>query len=115
MAITQISAEMMVSAHDVAVAWYERLIGRAPDRRPMNGLAEWQVTDTASIQVFADTSKAGSSIVTLGVDDLDEHARPLVERGLELDRQTTPRGQLLGSISDPDGNLVVFAQDLETS
>ncbi len=114
MAFTQVSAEMMVSDHDSAVEWYARLLGCEPDRRPMEGLAEWQITDTASIQVFADPSKAGTSVVTLGVDDLDGHARPLAERCLELDRQTTSRGQQLGSIGDPDGNLVVFAQDLET-
>jgi len=115
MAFTQVSAEMMVSDHGTAVAWYSKLLGGDPDRRPMDGLVEWQIIDTASIQVFADPSKAGSSIVTIGVDDLDGHARALADVGLELDRQTTPRGQHLGSITDPDGNLIVFAQDLETT
>jgi len=115
MTFTQVSAEMMVSDHDTAVTWYSKLLGCNPDRRPMDGLVEWQVTDTASIQVFADPSKAGSSIVTFGVDDLDEHAQTFAEVGLELDRQTTPRGQHRGTITDPDRNLIVFAQDLETT
>ena len=115
MAFTQVSAELIVSDHDAAVAWYERLLGREPDGRPMDGLAEWQITGTAWIQVFADPARAGRSAVTIGVDDLEQHARPIVENGLELDRQTTPRGQHLASISDPDGNLIVLAQDLDTS
>ena len=80
----------------------------------MDGLAAWQLTDTAWIQVFADANNAGRSVVTIGVDDLDQHAQPIVDNGLDLDRQTTG-AQLLGSISDPDGNLIVFAQDLEPS
>lgn len=112
MALTRLSAQTIVRDHDPAIEWYVRLFGREPDERPMDGLAEWQLTDTGWLQVFADASKAGSSVVTLGVDDLDEHARPLAGRGLELDRQTTPRGQQLGSITDPDGNLIMFAQDL---
>ncbi len=114
MAITQISAQLIVSDHDAAVAWYERLFGREPDERPMDGLAEWKFTDTAWIQVFADADKAGRSVVTIGVDDLDQHAQPIVDNGLDLERQTTG-GQLLGSISDADGNLIVFAQDLDAS
>ena len=115
MAYTQVSAELIVSDHDGAVAWYERLFGRGPDRRPMDGLAEWQIIETACIQVFADASKAGQSVVTIGVDDLDQHVQIIASNGLELDRQTTPRGQQLGSLSDPDGNLIVFAEDLKTT
>lgn len=115
MTLTQVSADLMVSDHDSAVAWYAQLLDREPDQRPMDGLAEWQITDTAWIQVVADMSKAGNSIVTIGVDDMDEHARRLRERDLELDRQTTPRGQHLGTIIDPDGNQIVFAQDLQDS
>lgn len=113
MTFTQISAELIVDDHDSAVAWYGQLFGREPDRRPMDGLAEWRITGTSWIQVFADAAKAGRSAVTIGVDDIEPHVRSLIDNGLQLDRQTTPRGQHLASISDPDGNLIVFAQDLE--
>ena len=115
MAITRILAQLIVSDHDASVAWYDRLFVREPDERPMPGLAEWKLTENAWVQVFADADKAGRSAVTIGVDDLDRHAQILAGNGIELDRRTTPRGQHLGSISDPDGNLIVFAQDLEAS
>ncbi|MCU1351914.1 MAG: Glyoxalase/bleomycin resistance protein/dioxygenase [Acidimicrobiales bacterium] len=103
---------MIVRDHDAAVTWYERLLGRGPDEHPMDGLTEWQLTDTGWLQVFADAARAGHSAMTLGVDDLDQTAARLAAQGLDLARQVTPRGQQLGTITDPDGNLVVFAQDL---
>ena len=115
MAFTQLSAGLIVSDHGTAVAWYKRLFGREPDQRLMDGLAEWQITDTAWIQVFADPSKAGNSEVTIGVDDIEQHVQPIIDNGLELDRQTTTRGQHLASVNDPDGNLIIFAQELGTS
>lgn len=111
MAFTRVTAEVMVGDHHAAVAWYERLLGRPPDERPMDGLAEWRLTDTGRLQVFADPAKAGRSATTLGVDDLDIRAANLAERGLDLSRQATSLGQRLGTITDPDGNLVVLAED----
>jgi len=112
MAFTRVAAEVIVTDHTAAVAWYGRLFDRAPDSSPMDGLAEWQLTDTGWLQVFADPSRAGRSAVTLGVDDLDAHAAALAERGVELSRQTTSRGQQLATLADPDGNLVVLAEEL---
>lgn len=112
MTINEVSATTAVSDHESAIAWYARLLDRSPDRRPMDGLAEWQITETGSMQVFADPARAGSSSITLGVDDLDDHVRPLTQRGIDLERQITSRGQRLGIIRDPDGNLVVFAEQL---
>lgn len=111
MAFTRVSAEVIVADHAAGVRWYERLLGRPPDERPMDGLAEWQLTDTGWLQVFADTERAGHGAATLGVDDLDGVEAALAERDLHLSRQVTARGQRLGSISDPDGNLVVLAEE----
>lgn len=110
MAFTRVAAEVIVTDHTAAVAWYERLVGRPPDERPMDGLAEWQLTDTGWLQVFADPDRAGHSATTLGVDDLDAVVGALAERGIELSRQTTSRGQPLATVTDPDGNLVVLAE-----
>lgn len=112
MKVTRVSAEVMVSDHENAVAWYERLLGRPPDDQPMEGLAEWQLTDTGWLQVFAKPGDAGRSALTIGVDDLEGHAAELTDRGIDLDRQTTPRGQHIGSVNDPDNNLIIYAQDV---
>ena len=113
MTIIQLSAEVMVSDHEAAVVWYTRVLGRGPDRRPMDGLAEWQLTDTGSLQVFAEPSKAGKSGVTIEVDDLDAHVDGL--DGIVVEQQSTARGQRLAILNDSDGNLVVFAQQPQLS
>lgn len=109
MSFTRVLAQVVVGDHDRAVAWYARLFGRAPDTTPMDGLAEWQLTGTGWLQVFSDAATAGNSTVTLGVDDLDPHLADLGD--IEAARQTTSRDQQLGTVTDPDGNVIVLAQD----
>ena len=63
--IANVLAEMIVSDHAAAVEWYAALFGRPPDRRPMDGLAEWQLSSTGGLQVFERSEEAGSSFATL--------------------------------------------------
>lgn len=112
MEFTQVSAEVIVDDHDHAVAWYQRLLGRAPDGRPMDGLAEWRLTDNAWLQVFADPDRAGCSTVTLGVAHIEPVVTALEEADIDFRRMSTKRGQELALVNDPDGNGVVFAQDI---
>jgi hypothetical protein len=39
--------------------WYERFFGRPADLRPMDGLAEWHLTETGVVQVVYDSDRAG--------------------------------------------------------
>ena len=82
MKITRLSAEMIVANHGAALDWYRRLLGRPPDEQPMDGLVEWQLTETGWLQVFAHPDQAGGSAMTIGVDDLDNYAEALAGRGL---------------------------------
>ncbi|WP_432090571.1 hypothetical protein [Streptomyces sp. NRRL F-5630] len=45
MRVTHVLAVAPVTDHEAAVAWYERLLGRPADARPMPGLADWHLTD----------------------------------------------------------------------
>jgi hypothetical protein len=38
---TRLLAALAVADVDLALPWYERLVGRPADSRPMDGLAEW--------------------------------------------------------------------------
>jgi hypothetical protein len=71
MAIVNALAGIMVSDFTTAEAWYEQLLSRPADARPMEGLAEWKLADGGWIQVFQDTERAGSSSVTFLVSGLD--------------------------------------------
>ena len=71
MGITNTTTVLNVADHDLAVAWYSDLFGREPDRRPMEPSAEWQLTPTTAVMVYADADTAGGGNLILGVDDLD--------------------------------------------
>jgi hypothetical protein len=67
MPIVSALAGIMVNNLDAAVAWYEKLLDRPADKRPMDGLAEWQMPDGGWIQVYEDKERAGFSSVTFAV------------------------------------------------
>lgn len=46
MSCVNVVPSLQVSAFETTVEWYERLFGRAPDRRPMDGCVEWQLAPT---------------------------------------------------------------------
>jgi glyoxylase I family protein len=113
MPVTNVLAVVCVSDLERSRPWYERLFGRPPDLTPMASLAEWQITDGGWLQVFNDAGRAGSSFLTLGVDDLDDQLAALAARDLtakEIDADTPMR---LAQIDDPDGNTITLGQNLK--
>ena len=74
MAIVNALAGIMVSDLATAEAWYEQLLSRPADARPMEGLAEWALADGGWIQVLQDKERPGSSSVTFLVSGLDDGA-----------------------------------------
>lgn len=113
MTITDVLAVLPSANFKAAAAWYERLVGRPADRRPMDGLVEWQLCPGGAIQLTESAEHAGSAQVTVGVDDVEAYAAELAERGLSLQVTDTASGQFrIGTIKDLDGNAIVFAQTL---
>ncbi len=101
----------VVPVSDIASAsrFYERLLGREPDNRPMATLVEWRVTESGWLQVFAGTDGAGGAFVNFAVDDLDAWLRQVRSRGLAPgDVQEADKGVRLSAVTDPDGNTVTF-------
>jgi hypothetical protein len=91
--------------------WYERLLDRAPDLVPNADEAAWQLTDTGWIYLIADPGRAGSSLHTVLVDDLERWVADLRGRGLEPDPiETIPGAARTSTITDPDGNRIQFGQ-----
>ena len=72
-----------------AEAWYEQVLARPADSRPMEGLAEWKLANGGWIQVFQDKERAGSSSVTFLVSGLDDQLAELKAKGISFDRTTT--------------------------
>jgi predicted enzyme related to lactoylglutathione lyase len=104
---------LQVSDFEATVEWYQRLFARGPDRRPMDGCVEWQLTPTGGVQVFRNPEGATAATIIVGVDDLDAEADELRRRGIETDPYEVPSGQFrLAQLQDPSGNTVVLAQTL---
>jgi predicted enzyme related to lactoylglutathione lyase len=110
MVIVNALAGIMVSDLTTAEAWYEQLLDRPADSRPMDGLAEWKLANGGWIQVFEDRERAGSSSVTFLVSGLEDQLAELKAKGISVDRTTTSHYVKTATVTDPAGNRVVFAE-----
>jgi hypothetical protein len=91
-----------------AQPWYERLLGE-PTFFPHATEAVWTLAEDRSVYVVEHADGAGSSVVTIFLDDLDAHIAAIAARGLEPDeRETYSNGVRKVLYRDPDGNELGF-------
>ena len=109
MGIETIFAHVSCASLETSAAWYEKLFGKPPLRRPMAGLAEWQFSNSAEVQLHEDKQHAGHSTLTLGVLPLEPERSRLAAAGLEPGEIEDAEDFFLLRLRDPDGNLVVLA------
>jgi catechol 2,3-dioxygenase-like lactoylglutathione lyase family enzyme len=103
--ITHVFAGLPVADYERARDWYERFLGRPPDRFPKEGEAVWQLTETGLIYVVHDPARAGSALLTLIVDDLDAWVDEVARRGIVCEEvETVPGAVRRTAVTDPDGN-----------
>ena len=107
MDVAAVFAGVAVADFESTLPWYERLLGRPADERPMDGLAQWHISETALFQVLQEPERAGKSIVGLSVADLGREVAALRDRGLtpEVEEQTSEK-VLFEIFIDPEGNKV---------
>jgi predicted enzyme related to lactoylglutathione lyase len=110
MSITSVMAAVTVADFDAALDWYQRFFGHPADLRPMDGPAEWRLTETGVVQVVSGSDRGGSALLTLGVEDLNGIIAELAARGLTVGAVTEGVIARIVSISDPEGNTITFAQ-----
>lgn len=97
---------------DTAVTWYEKLLGRPADTRPMPTLADWHLTANGWLQVFQDPGHAGSTLLNLEVPELDRALNDLAESGLiAAPVQTGGERTRFAPLEDPDGNRVTLLEN----
>ncbi len=115
MTINHIFAGIAVADYDSALAWYKRFFGRTSDVIVTENESMWHVTDTGWIYVVGDANRAGRALLTLLVNDLEYHVAELGERGLAMGAiETMPGLYRKAVITDPDGNMISFGEDLST-
>ena len=102
-------AGLRVRDFHAARSWYERLLGE-PTFFPHDTEAVWTLAEDRSVYIVEDADRAGSSVVTIFLDDLDTYVAAIAARGLEPDEQETYSNGVRKIVyRDPDGNEVGFA------
>jgi predicted enzyme related to lactoylglutathione lyase len=112
MPVNRVLAGVAVADVDAALLWYERLFGRPPDALPMEGLAEWHVPSGGVVQLVASAERAGRSLLTLDLDDLERELAAMRERGIDvgaLDDATSEK-VLIAEATDPEGNAITLVE-----
>ena len=107
MAVDVLFAAIPVAKLDRAIEWYERFLDAPPDMAPNEIERAWQLTDGGWLYVIEDEERAGHSLATLIVDDLDDRIARLDELGMETGeiQQINERTRKL-EVIDPDGNRI---------
>jgi catechol 2,3-dioxygenase-like lactoylglutathione lyase family enzyme len=102
-------AGLRVRDYHAARSWYERLLGE-PTFFPHDTEAVWTLAEDRSVYIVEDADRAGSSVVTIFLDDLDTYVAAIAARGLGPDEQETYSNGVRKIVyRDPDGNEVGFA------
>lgn len=104
----ELFAGLRVRDFEVARPWYERLLGE-PSFFPHDTEAVWTLGEGRSVYIVEHPEGAGTSVVTLFVDDLDARVTEIAARGVEPDDwETYSNGVRKVTYRDPDGNEVGF-------
>jgi len=94
-----------------ARAWYEQLFGRPADIIPNDSEEMWRIADGAWLYVIADPERAGRTVITLCVPDLDEATTSLEGRGILVgSHEAVGTAGRKAWLSDPDGNAVALIE-----
>ncbi len=89
--------------------------GKEPDTRPMQGLAEWKFEAGGWLQLNENMQLAGRSSITLVETDMDERMKMLTMAGIKPKSFVNGNFVSIITVTDPDGNQVVFAQGKDES
>jgi len=111
MAIEVLFASVPVADLRKAIPWYEALFGRSADIVPNQNELMWRMTGNGWIYVIGDTKRAGGTVVTIAVNDLEQLVTDLADRGISP-------GQIVAvgdagrraDVVDPDGNVLSWIQ-----
>jgi predicted enzyme related to lactoylglutathione lyase len=94
-----------------AKSWYEQIFGRPADIVPNENEVMWSVAGNGWLYVIEDTERAGRTVVTISVGDLDQFVSDLAGRGISAG-PIEPVGDAgrKANIVDADGNVISWIQ-----
>ena len=115
MSIKNALASIAVRDLTAAVQWYQQVLGKPPDSRPMPEVAEWKFERGGWLQVYRLPERAGGGSVTLAVTGIDEQAARLKALGIDTGQRSSSDKVKTLMIADPDGNHIAFAEAIDAS
>jgi predicted enzyme related to lactoylglutathione lyase len=102
-------ASLLTADLAAAKPWYTKLLGRAPDHRPMDTLVQWELSEQSGLMISTSDEIAANGALFLYVDDLAAERRRLQGLGIELGDDNEGDYSTLAQVRDPDGNLITLA------
>jgi predicted enzyme related to lactoylglutathione lyase len=115
MSILNVLASVAVKDLAEALRWYEKVLGRPPDSRPMPEVAEWKFERGGWLQVYQLPERAGSGSFTLAVSSIDDQVSQLTRLGIDTGQRSSGDRVKTLMITDPDGNHIAFAEAIDPS
>lgn len=83
---------------------------------PSGRFSQWQLADSVWLQVTADSERAGTSTVIVGVNDIEAQCRAFAEANVPHTEVVEYPGIIkMIEFIDPDGNKLAFIQDISSS
>ena len=113
MSIKNALASVAVKDLKSSVKWYEQVLGKPPDSRPMPEIAEWKFERGGWLQVYQLPDRAGRGSFTLAVTSLDDHVAQLEKLGIDSGQRSSGDQVKTLMITDPDGNHIAFAEAID--
>ena len=95
----------------VAMDWYGLLFGRAPDIVPNSNEVMWRVAGNGWLYVIEDPGRAGRTVVTISVTDLDQLVAELSGRGINAGPiEAVGDAGRKANVVGADGNMISWIQ-----
>ncbi|MGA2306727.1 MAG: VOC family protein [Acidimicrobiales bacterium] len=94
-----------------ATGWYEQLFGRPADMVPNTNEVMWCVAGNGWLYVIEDPERAGRTVVTISVSDLDQFVADLASRGISAGPiEAVGDAGRKANVVDADGNVISWIQ-----
>lgn len=109
MAFLALFAGVAVSDYPRAVTWFEALLGCPATFAATDTECVWELAEDRSLYVVLRPGRAGQSMLTTFVDDLDGFVHSAAGRGVRpVTQETYGNGVRKVTFRDPDGNEIGF-------
>lgn len=94
-----------------ALAWYGKLFGRPADIVPNDDEAMWRVNGNGWLYVIEDADRAGQTVVTVSVANLDQFVADLTNRGMSTTSiEAIGEAGRRANAVDADGNVISWIE-----